>query len=331
MNFNHSTRQGQPGIVACMGNTKATHCTSPAGRLCPQEPAWVPGPAGGSLAAGRQQPRSLGVPRLPHQAAKPREQLGFPACWRGAPLPWGGLPLTLRSPQKPLPPARRGAFCGQDSRGRERAALDVVWKPAPHPHGALRAGFHADAQPGLRTGTCFRSQPPGRGRRHCGVTSSAEKGAAHLPCYRNNTLADNCGIASNQSCFHTSENAPARSLHGHVGATAARPGPARACARGPSVAPAAPTASVPPGDRPPGARPPAARTPQQGWASRCRLSRRPRRRTAWRPEPSSAQRRSRTTDVTPFPRERNQVSTPRLSGGGGSITPPEPSRSGSAR
>lgn len=39
------------------------------------------------------------------------------------------------------------------------------------------------------------------------MTPNAEKGTAHLPCYQNNTLADNDWIAFKQFCLHTSKNA----------------------------------------------------------------------------------------------------------------------------
>lgn len=58
----------------------------------------------------------------------------------------------------------------------------------------------------LCTGTSFHSPLPGSGWWHCDVTPNTEKGTAHLPCYQNNTLTDNCWIAFKQCCLHTSKN-----------------------------------------------------------------------------------------------------------------------------
>lgn len=65
--------------------------------------------------------------------------------------------------------------------------------------------FTQAAQPGLCTGTRSHSPPPGSGWRHCDAPN-AEKGTARLPCYQNNTLADNYWIAFKQCCLHTSKN-----------------------------------------------------------------------------------------------------------------------------
>lgn len=80
--------------------------------------------------------------------------------------------------------------------------------------------------PAYCTGTHFHSPLPGSGWQHCDVTPNAEKGAAHLPCYQNNTLADNYWTAFKHFCLHTSKNALDCGLHEHGGTTPTKPSPA---------------------------------------------------------------------------------------------------------
>lgn len=116
MNFNHRTRQGEPGIVACLGNTKATAlCITHRGRW-PQEPTWAPAQPQGWEQTGR-----LRVTLRGHRAADPR--LPSPK-WHGFPsVPATGQLRPARS-QPPAhtaaipaaPPTRqpKGTFCNQD-------------------------------------------------------------------------------------------------------------------------------------------------------------------------------------------------------------------------
>lgn len=93
MNFNHRSRQGEPGIVACMGNRG--HAPRTARRGAPSPGA---GP-GHRPSRGQPQPRagaaqmSGGALSLPHRAARRRapssERPGSPASCRGAPPPLG--------------------------------------------------------------------------------------------------------------------------------------------------------------------------------------------------------------------------------------------------
>lgn len=83
MNFNHSTRQGEPGIVVCMGSTKAL-----------QPPRRSPGalPAGAGLAkgrAGRCQVTLLLHPEANLAIALTKMTVAFLASW---PLPPMGPP-----------------------------------------------------------------------------------------------------------------------------------------------------------------------------------------------------------------------------------------------
>lgn len=115
MNFNHRTRQGEPGIVACLGNTKATAAGPHSPRvLAPRatHPRPQPGPHGGSKwedsgspVVGAQQP----TPGCP-----PRHDLAFPA----SPPPAGAAPTGpgsasgshSRYPSSPSDPAAEGYF-----------------------------------------------------------------------------------------------------------------------------------------------------------------------------------------------------------------------------
>lgn len=45
MNFNHRTRQGEPGVGACMGNTKAMAVLHHSPEADLGSPAWPPGRA----------------------------------------------------------------------------------------------------------------------------------------------------------------------------------------------------------------------------------------------------------------------------------------------
>lgn len=76
------------------------------------------------------------------------------------------------------------------------------------------------------TGTSFHSPLPGSGWLHCDMTPNAEKGTAHLPCYQNNTLADNYWIAFKHFCLHTSKNTLDYSFYSHVRTTSTKPSPA---------------------------------------------------------------------------------------------------------
>lgn len=149
-------------------------------------------------------------------------------CWRGAPPPSGGPPShPVVAPEAPPTRSPRDVLCGQDCRGGERAALDVALETGAPPSALGTPCWFPrgrPAQPSLCVGTCFHSQPPGSGRRHCGVTPNAEKGTAHPPCYGDNTLADNDWTALKRLCSHTPENALGHGLHGRVETAAARPG-----------------------------------------------------------------------------------------------------------
>lgn len=58
------------------------------------------------------------------------------------------------------------------------------------------------------------------------MTLNTEKGTAHLPCYKNNTLADNYWIAFKQFCLHTSKNTFDYGFYSLAETTSTKPSPA---------------------------------------------------------------------------------------------------------
>lgn len=192
------------------GNTRPQDPASLARRGCPQQPAWLPSLAQGSWATPGNglevsEPPFFDTNRLT-LAGLHQPDVAFSASQCGvAHPPKVCLRSALRLPQKPPhPDHQRALSITKTSKDGQVPRLTSNWKP-----GGTLLRIHTGGPTGrvVCTGTRFHSAMPGSAQRHCDVTPGAEKGTAHLPCYQNNTLADNCWTAFKQFCLHTSKNA----------------------------------------------------------------------------------------------------------------------------
>ena len=191
MNFNHRTRQAEPGMVACTGDTKAavaaiTHQKVPP---CSRPAALLPHQAAG--------------PRPPHQraAASPASRPWAPAPRGSSARPRSASASHAVAPGASQPAQRRGPHMAEASEdGKVPHGPLIGCRGPPRWHGEGCLVFTCPPARPSAWGP-HHSRPPGSGPWLCDVTPGAERGQRIFLVPKIIPLLTTVGSCSNNSVY----------------------------------------------------------------------------------------------------------------------------------